>query len=50
VKEILVFFADFKSFVFTHFARRVVHICDARNGLETTKYRSNDMHTIIHTL
>jgi hypothetical protein len=35
---------------FTHFARRVVHVCEALNGLETAKYRSNDIQTIIQTL
>jgi hypothetical protein len=39
----------FKKF-FTHFARRVVHVCEALNGLETAKYRSNDIQTIIQTL
>jgi len=31
-------------------ARRVVQVCEAVNGRETAKYRSNDMQTIIQTL
>ena len=41
---------SFSLSIHTHFARRVVHICEARNGRETAKYRSNDIQTIIQTL